>query len=139
MGEPALEFNPFTGTLDWVAQPDDVSAPGEFTVPSGANVGDLVYPSGDLAMAQADYSSAATRAVALIVDKPTSATATLLFGGKVSGFAGLTAGDELFLGSTGAFVNKTGLPSTDGYIIQSIGSAVDPTTIIFNPQIPIVL
>ena len=56
MGEPLLEFNPFTGTLDWVAQPDSVSSPGEFTVLAGSVVGDLVYPSGNLAMTQADNS-----------------------------------------------------------------------------------
>jgi len=139
MGQPALEFNLFTGTLDWVAQPDNVSAVGEFTVPAGANVGDLVYPSGNLAMTQADNSSASTQAVALIVAKPTSTTATLLFMGKVSGFAGLTAGDDLFLGSSGAFVTSAGLPTAADSIIQKIGTVVDTTTIIFNPQIAVVL
>ena len=139
MGAPALEFNPFTGTLDWVAQPDNVSEPGEFTVPAGAVVGDLVYPSGNLAMTQADNSSITTQAVALIVEKPTSTTATLLFMGKVTGFAGLTAGNELFLGSSGAIVNKTGLPTAADAIIQKVGSAVDTTTFIFDPQLAIIL
>jgi len=139
MGDPALEFNPFTGTLDWVAQPDAVSDPGEFTVPAGTVVGDLVYPSGNLAMTQADNSSVATQAVALIVEKPTSTTATLLFMGRVKGFAGLSFADELFLGSSGAFVTSSGLPTAADSIIQKVGQAVDTTTIIFNPQIAVVL
>jgi len=139
MGEPALEFNPFTGTLDWVAQPDAVSDPGEFTVPAGAVVGDLVYPSGNLAVTQADNSDISTQAVALIVEKPTSTTATLLFMGRVKGFAGLTFGDELFLGSSGAFVTKTGLPTSSGSTIQKIGTAVNSTDFIFDPQIAVIL
>lgn len=135
----ALEFNPFTGTLDWVAQPDSISEPGEFTVPAGAVVGDLVYPSGNLAMTQADNADISTQAVALIVEKPTATTATLLFMGKVTGFAGLTFGDELFLGSSGAVVTNASLPTSADSIIQKVGTVVDATTFIFDPQIAIIL
>jgi len=139
MGEPALEFNPFTGTLDWVAQPDSVSEPGEFTVPVSVNVGDLVYPSGNLQADKASNAAASTQAVAVVVAKPTTTSATLLFMGKVSGFAGLTAGSSLFLGSSGAIVVSTGLPTAPGSIIQRIGTALDTTTFVLDIQLPVVL
>jgi len=138
MGEPALKFNPFTETFDWVVLDGGLSKVGEFTVPAGLTVGDIVYPSGNLAADKADNSSSATvPAVAMVVKKPTATTATLLFMGRVDGLAGLTAGDELFLGTGGSIVNASGLPSAVGSYIQKIGDALSTTSMVFKPQLPV--
>lgn len=113
---------------------------GEFVVPSGAAVRDLVFISGSLAATLADNSSIATGpVVALILDKPTATTATLAFAGKIGGFSGLTPGDELFVGSAGGIVTPGSLPNSEGNYMQRIGVALNATSILLSPGEPIIL
>lgn len=117
-----------------------ISPPGFYAVSAGVAVRDLVYISGDNAMEAADNSSIATAPVkGIVVAKPTSTTATVLYFGKVDGFAGLSAGQDLFLGTSGGYVTAGSLPTTPGSIIQKIGSAIDSDTILFDPKILVVL
>lgn len=105
---------------------------GEFTVPASVNVRDLVYVTGALAADQADANDIARGPVyAIVLDKPTSTTATLALGGKIPGFTGLTPGAALFVGTGGAVVSPP--LSATGYA-QRVGVAISSTTIVFTPS-----
>lgn len=127
--------------IDEAGSTDQVGSPtGFFTVPAGVSVLDLVYVSGVDAMDAADNSSTATAPVkGIVIDKPTATTATVQYMGHVSGFAGLTAGADLFLGTSGGYVLAGGLPTAPGSVVQKIGKALDPTTILLDPKIHVVL
>lgn len=56
--------------------------------------------------------------------------------GYVSGFSGLTAGSSYFLGADGSLTNSPPTPSTTVRVLY-VGFAVNPTTLIFRPGIPI--
>lgn len=123
------------GSTDQVTSP-----PGFFTVPVGVSILDLVYVSGSDAMDAADNGSLATAPVkGIVIDKPTATTATVQYLGHVSGFAGLSAGADLFLGTAGGYVTAGGLPTAPGSVIQKIGEALDATTILLDPKIHVVL
>lgn len=125
---PEIDTGP-SGSVDAVE-----SLPGEITVPTLAVLLDLLYASGAGAMARADNGSTATvPAVAIVVAKPTSTTATVAYFGRVAGFAGLTPGAEYFVGTSGALVLASGLPSAPGSVAQKIGTALDADALLFDP------
>lgn len=110
-----------------------------FTVPTTVSVRDMLYITGALTADRADNSAAATGPVAgVVITKPTSTTAEVQFSGIISGYAGLTAGAVQFLGTTGGII-ETSLPTTPGNVIQKIGIAVDTTTLLFDPDLRVVL
>jgi len=113
---------------------------GQFTVPSGSAVGELVYSSGSFGAAQADNSGVGTApAMGLIVSKPTAVTGTIAFFGRVGGFSALTPGANLFLGVGGSIIEAGNLPTAPGSVVQKIGEALDATTILLNPKEIVVL
>jgi len=117
-----------------------VSLPGEYAVPVGVAVGDLVYVSGADAMDQADNASEATAPVkGIVTDKPTTTTATVTYFGRVEGFAGFVPGELLFLGTTGGIVNSAGIPSAVGSYLQKVGVAADTDAILFDPEPGVIL
>lgn len=138
-------FNPFTGTFDAVDTASSsarniTSDSGEFAVDAGVNPNELVYASGSLAAAVADNASLATApAIGLVLDKPTTTTATILFAGKISTFSGLTVGADYFIGTSGSIITAGSLPTASGSVIQKIGVAVSSTTLLLNIQLPVVL
>lgn len=117
-----------------------ISGPGEFTVPIASAVGDLVYISGPTSAELADYGSILTApATAVVYQKPAAAVATLLFSGRMTGYAGLTPSSLIFLGLAGGFVDESSLPVGSGNVIQKVGVVVSPTDILFFPHQFIVL
>lgn len=115
------------------------SESGQFTCPIGVVFHDLVYLTGDMTVDKADNSAIATTpVVGIVVGKPTDTTATLIFFGVVTGFSGLTPGTDVFLGTNGGIIIPP-LPSTPGTVIQKIGQVVSPTTLLLDPDTPVVL
>jgi len=140
----AFVFNPFTGTfdIDTTSSSTDgtTSADGEYSVPSGSAVGDLMYANGALSADVADNGSEATiPAIGMIIAKPTSTTATVKYVGKVGGFTGLTTGSDYFLGTSGGIILAASLPTAAGSVIQNIGVAVSTTEILLNIKLPVVV
>lgn len=136
----ALTFNALTGQFDLVSRPPDKvqSAPGEYTVLASVAVRDLVYVSGDKAVAVADNASMSTGPCwAIVLAKPTTTTATLALSGKIAGFSGLTPSEELFVGTSGGLASPGSLPTTG--FIQRVGVAVSATEILFEPSEPVLL
>jgi hypothetical protein len=110
------------------------SLPGEFTVPSAAAVGDLMYSSGSDTLARADNASISTvPAIAVVVAKPTSTTATVVYLGRVDVFAGLTPGADYYVGTSGALILASSLPSASGSVAQKIGTALAADALLFEP------
>jgi len=115
------------------------SESGQFTVPIGVVFHDLVYMTGGLTADKADNSSLVTAPiVGIVTEKVTDTTATLVFFGVVTGFSGLTPGSDLFLGTSGGIITPP-LPETPGTVIQKIGQALSSTTLLLDPDTPIVL
>ena len=89
-----------------------------FTVPSAVVVGDVVYVTGADTADRADNASLTTGPVAgLVLSKPSSTTAKLLFFGEAPVFVGLAEGD-FFLGTTGGITMTP--PTTVGTVIQKV-------------------
>jgi len=117
-----------------------LSETGAFTVASTVVVRDLVYVSSDYVADLADNTSTTTApTVGVVWGKPTTVTATILFWGRMTGFSGLPAGEELFLGASGQVITKASLPTTPGSVIQKVGFALSTTDAFITPQLPIVL
>lgn len=73
--------------------------------------------------------------IGLILNKPTTTTAEILFMGMNSGFSGLTQGATLFLSSSGIITDTA--PVGPGYI-QVLGTALGPNKIFLSPQLRVV-
>jgi hypothetical protein len=115
------------------------SSNGQYAVPFTAAIKNLVYASGNNEAGIADNTSILTAPViGIIIDKPSTITATIAYFGVISGFTGLIAGDDIFLGVSGGII-KPPLPSTPGTIIQKIGQVLNSTTILFDPDNPIIM
>ncbi len=108
------------------------SGVGAFTVPSGVAVGDIVRFTGANTAGVADNSAEATvPAIAVVIGKPTSTTATLLYFGEVTGVGVLTPTAIYFLGTAGGLT--TVAPSAVGSVIQAVGQAIDASVLLFAP------
>ena len=66
----------------------------------------------------------------IIIEKVDSTTAKILLIGTISGFSGLTKGNQIFLSITGSI---TSTPPITGYL-QSLGVAKESTEVDFNPK-----
>lgn len=111
------------GTLD--------SPAGFYTVAVSVVVGDVVYQSGVDQAAVADNANIATMPVlGIVIDKPTATTATVRYRGEVPLYVGLTPGKQ-FMASTGAFAPAP--PSTVGFFMHQVGTAINTTTLVLNP------
>jgi hypothetical protein len=112
----------------------------EFSVPDWDPVGTLVYFSGATEAKAADNSSLSTApARGIIIAKTAVSIATILYVGEAGGFAGLTPGADVFLGTSGGLIEAAGLPTAAGTIIQKVGSALDSNRILFFPSQLVVL
>lgn len=102
-----------------------------------ASVGDLVRASDTIpdGVDVAVDNSEKRPVIGLILNKPTTTSAEILFLGLVNGFSGLTQGATLFLSATGTVTST--VPPGAGYV-QILGSAVDPTKILLSPQLRVV-
>lgn len=65
-------------------------------------------------------------------------TATIYLDGEDTGLTGLTTGSEYFLSTTSGAIATTP-PSSSGNVVQSVGYAISPTTLVYKPKTPIIL
>jgi len=64
---------------------------------------------------------------------------TVYFAGSIiTGLSGLTPGAAQYLDTTGGGITETA-PSSDGEIVQSLGTALSSTSMIFDPGVPFLL
>lgn len=137
MAKHRLRLNPATGELDLVVNPESFT-----TVPrvvdtyicdSGANIGDLVFESltTDNYVEVAVDNESIAPVIGVIISKPSSTQAEVLFLGKVGGFSGLTKGQNVFVSVSGGLTST--LVST-GYH-QVMGYATSATEVFIRPQL----
>jgi len=114
------------------------SAPGAWTVPAGAVVGDVIYASGAFVGALADASAnATTPGIGVITAKPTAVTATVLYYGEtpVGTYAGLAVGSEYFLSLVaGGIIVEGSAPTGTGEVLQRLGVAISLTQLLLMPD-----
>lgn len=113
----------------------------EWSIPDLSPVGTLVYVSGTNQARAADNSDVSTApARGIIISKTAVAVGKILFAGEAKGFfAGLTPGQDVFLGTGGGVVQSGGLPTAPGSVVQKIGSASAADSILFFPNQLVIL
>lgn len=131
-----------SGRLDSTMMPTGVGAE-TVVIQAAGNLaaGDLVNlyeAAGVSRVRKADASAAATFANGFVIAAVTSGNdATVYLGGILSGLTGLTVG-KTFLSTTPGVATAVP-PTSTGNIVQSIGFAVDATSIAIDFKSPIVL
>lgn len=91
-----------------------------------------------VAARNADNSTPTKAAVGYVLTAVASgAQATVYFSGVASGLSGLMPGQQYYLGSVGALIPATALPTAAGTLTQSVGVAISATQlqIVLGPQI----
>lgn len=126
------------GLVVGASSPFIASTPGDYTVPVGVAVGDVVYSTGANAAAQADQAGIATArgVLGVVTAKPTPGTATVLYAGEASVFAGLTPGATYYLGAAGAIT--TVAPVASGTVVRRVGVARNATTLVVGLGEPVI-
>jgi hypothetical protein len=137
---PAL--NATTGLLDITMMPSGIGPNTENIVASEAiAAGALVNVytnAGAVSVRNADNSNTSKIANGFVLAAVASAgTATVYFGGIISGLSGLTPGAQYFLGTVGAPILASALPTTAGTIIQSVGVAFSASVLVFEMGDPV--
>ncbi|HEY5657334.1 MAG TPA: hypothetical protein VIY27_06055 [Myxococcota bacterium] len=133
---------PTLGAAVWVVVgPTAVSGPvgGTFTFVLPTVVGDAVYKTGVAGeVAPADNASVATApSIGIVTSVPAAGVAVVAFVGEVP-VAGLVPGVIYWLGSAGGLVTP-GPIATPGTVVQIMGTAKDPGTLILAPKVHTVL
>ena len=136
---PALDLS---GRLDSTMMPTGIGAETSIVPAFGAlAAGDLVNVynnSGVMRARKADASNSTAPAngfvLAAVAD---TANATVYWGGINGQRTGMTPGPH-YLSTTAGLSNHVA-PATAGNVVQKVGIAVNSTTLIFNPQDPILL
>lgn len=136
---PALDLS---GRLDPTMMPTGIGAETSALEAFGAlATGDFVNvfnDSGVMKVRKADASSAVAPANGFVLAAFTAGqTATVYWGGLNSGLTGLTPGLH-YLSTTPGASNHVA-PSAAGNIVQRLGTAINSTTVFFQPQDPILL
>jgi len=136
---PALDAS---GRFDSTMLPTGVGAETSSVIAFGAlAAGDFVNVYNDAGVAKvrkADASSGTAPANGFVLAAVTTgAAATVYWSGLNTAMTGLTPGQH-FLSTTPGASNQVA-PSAPGNIVQRIGTAVNSTTVYFDPQDPILL
>lgn len=136
---PALDLS---GRLDQTMMPTGIGAETAALEAFGAlAAGDLVNVFNDggvMKVRKADASSGVAPANGFVLEAYLATdTATVYFAGLIGSLSGLTPGLH-FLSTTPGQSNHVA-PSATGNVVQRIGTALNSTTIFFNPQDPILL
>lgn len=109
---------------------------------SGDAVGDAVYITGAISLGRyqvskvdpADYSK--MPAVGMIIAKSTATECTVQFRGRIESiYTGLTPGNVLFVGTSGALVSTPPTPGPSNMFIQKVGVALSTTVVGFEPDL----
>lgn len=125
---PTLDL---TGKLDPTTLPDGVGADIlTKTASEAVSSGDYIYvqPSGEIA--KADATSQAKKAIGFAIEAGASgAQVKIQFDDSNANLSGLTPGTVYYLSATTAGAVTDTAPTDAGHIVQSIGTALDATTI----------
>lgn len=135
---PALDSS---GKLDASMIPSSVSAASVVTatasesISAGAlvnvynNAGTTTVQNADNSTTGKEANGFASAAIA------SGASGTVTLAGEITGLSGLTAGQDLWLGTVGA--TTTAPPTTAGTLTQLVGFALTATSMMFRPQQPV--
>ena len=129
-------FNPFTAEFDAIKTKGNISAKSVTDLRNclaTVQVGDVVMESNIITngVETVTDNTDVRPAIGLVINKPTSTTCEVLFVGTVEGFTGLNKGTKVFLNIDGTVTSSV---ATTGYL-QCLGTARDPDTVDFNPQL----
>jgi len=132
-----------TGKLDMTLMPSGVGAnTGTATASEAIGARDLVNvydDDGTTKVRKADASVSGKEANGFCPSAfAESATATIYYGGQITGLTGLTAGEYYLSDDTPGGITLTP-PSDAGHIVQAIGNAVSATALNFEPDRPVLL
>lgn len=129
------------GTLDPSIMPSGIGADTVSVVTSEAlAANDLVNIWNDAGTAKARKADATTEgkeAHGFVLSAVSSGlSASVYLEGKITGLAGMTAGARQYQSTTPGLRTETP-PSTAGNVVQVVGTAVNATTLNFEPQEPV--
>ena len=115
-----------------------------WTVPSSVAVGDIVRVTGNYSAGWASNVAIgnASGVLGVVVDKPTTTTATVAYGGEVTMAIAITAGTSYYLGVDGALITTPLDPIANagsGLVHKKIGFGISSTKILLHPESEIVL
>lgn len=113
-------------------------SPIVYAAPSGSTANQAVYSNGTDSVALANATSLTTVPVlGFISSKPTSTTAIVCYSGELGGFSGLNPSSLYYLSTTPGQITTTP-PSGTGNVVQPVGIARNPTTLVVGLQLAIV-
>lgn len=117
-------------TTGWMLLGSGVSTT-PYACPAGVAVGDVVYLTGSDAVDKASSASVATvPAIGFVAAKPTPTTCVVRYHDEQSGFLGLTPGATYYVSPTTAGAITAVAPGLLGQVIQRVGFARNPTTMV---------
>ncbi len=129
-------INKFQSSENGGAYQNIADATGVYACPTTVAVGNVVYLSGADTVDQADADSASTMiAIGFVIDKPTTTSAVVQYGGEYAGFVGLTPGETYFVSTVaGAIVLSSdgNYPTAAGSVVQEVGFARSATTLVID-------
>lgn len=133
-----------TGKLSVTFMPTTVGTPTTTAVASealaaGAFV-NIYDNAGTVTVRNANATDGTKKAMGYVISAVSSAgTATVYLSGENTALTGLTTGSEYFLVAGATGTASTTAPTATGNSVESLGYAINPTTIVFNPQKNIIL
>lgn len=137
-----LLFNPITARFEVKQEFDITSVPPiapvvweeeTFDCDVGVAVGDFVYidPINANTVIKNIDNTPDQPTIGIVINKPTTTTCRVAFSAEITGFSGLTQGQQVFLSTSGSL---TSVPPTTNYV-QMLGYALSPSKIKLEPYI----
>lgn len=132
---PQLNAN---GQLDETMIPNVDST--QLVAAEALTAGSLIYIDGAGEVALASAATGGNKARGYVLTAAAAAANVIVyFEGQITGLSGLTPGGTYFLSDTAAGGITATAPTDTGELLQSIGQAINATTIAFEPALPIEL
>src|SRR6185369_10459905 len=139
-GARSIAAGDLTQAVQHRFDPGAIPETNESTVEAAENlaVNDLVYfynDAGTRKAAKADATDATKPAQAFVIEAATTGNPvrTFLSGNKMTGLSGKTPGANEYLSTTPGLMSES-VVTADGNLNQKIGTAIDATTVDFNPE-----
>lgn len=122
-----IDITLINGEVGGAAQ---VSSTTVYGCPASLNVRDAVYLTGADAVDLADADDPAKQPlIGFVRTKPTTTTCEVLYYGELTGFTGLSVGDNYFLSETPGEVTNVA-PTAPGSIVQKVGFPRNASTLV---------
>lgn len=129
-GQVLTATSPITATWQNPSSPYSNAITGNYSCDAGVSVNDVVYVSSADTVAKADSDNiSAQPLIGLVLDKPTSTTAVVIYYGEISGFSSLSVGETYYLSTNPGQITNIA-PSSMGSIVQRVGFAKNSTTLV---------